>query len=110
MKIIKLKSALKGLKNLNDEIRYVDCFADKQFTAGLIAFRPRRQANAKQINHADKDVVCHVVKGGGRLRVRGKRIQLKPGMICHIPKGTAHDFAAGKSGDLVLFYSLIKTS
>ena len=57
MKIIKLKSALKGLKNLNEEIRYVDCFADKQFTAGLIAFRPTRKANPKQINHADKDEI-----------------------------------------------------
>jgi mannose-6-phosphate isomerase-like protein (cupin superfamily) len=109
MKIIRLKSALKGLKKLNEEIRYADCFADKQFTAGLIAFRPNKRANAKQINHADKDVLCHIVKGSGRLRVRGKRTALKPGMICHIPKGTPHDFAAGKSGELVLFYSLIKT-
>jgi mannose-6-phosphate isomerase-like protein (cupin superfamily) len=39
--------------------------------------------------------------------VNGKRIQLRPGIVCHIPKGTPHDFAAGKSGELVLFYSLI---
>jgi hypothetical protein len=30
-------------------------------------------------------------------------------MICHIPKGTPHDFAAAQSGELVLFYSLIRT-
>ena len=110
MKIINLNSALKGLKKLNEEIRYADCFSDKQFTAGLIAFRPSKKANPKQINHADKDVVCHVIKGSGRLRVRGKRTALRPGIICHIPKGTPHDFAAGRSGELVLFYSLIKTS
>lgn len=109
MKVIKINTALKGLKKLNDEIRYADCFADKQFTAGLIAFRPSKNSNPKQINHTDKDVVCHVIKGSGRLRVNGKRISLKPGTICHIPKGTPHDFAAGKSGGLVLFYSLIKT-
>ena len=109
MKIINLKSALKKLKNLNEEIRYADCFADKQFTAGLIAFRPAKKINPKQINHADKDVLCHVVRGRGRLRVRGKRVSLKPGTLCHIPKGTPHDFAAGKSGELVLFYSLIRT-
>ncbi|HEX2932453.1 MAG TPA: cupin domain-containing protein, partial [Candidatus Binatia bacterium] len=63
----------------------------------------------KQINHADKDVLCQVIKGSGRLRIDGKRISLRPGMICHIPKGTAHDFAAGKNGELVLFYSLITT-
>jgi mannose-6-phosphate isomerase-like protein (cupin superfamily) len=109
MKIIKINTALKRLKKLNDEIRYADCFADKQFTAGLIAFRASKNSNPKQINHADKDVVCHVIKGSGRLRVKHKPISLKPGIICHIPKGTAHDFAAGKSGELILFYSLIKT-
>jgi quercetin dioxygenase-like cupin family protein len=110
MKVIKIATALKGLKKLNDEIRYADCFADKQFTAGLIAFRPTKNSNPKQINHADKDVVCHVIKGTGRLRADGKRVPLKPGTVCHIPKGTPHDFAAGKSSELVLFYSLIKTA
>ena len=109
MKVLNISSALKSLKKLNDEIRYADCFADKQFTAGLIAFRPTKNSSPKQINHADKDVVCHVLKGTGRLRVRGKRTPLKPGTICHIPKGTPHDFAAGTRGELVLFYSLIKT-
>jgi len=110
MKVLRLNAALKGLKKLNDEIRYADCFADQQFTAGLIAFRPTKNSNPKQINHADKDVVCHVIKGTGRLRSDGKRVSLKPGTVCHIPKGTPHDFAAGRSGELVLFYSLIKTS
>jgi len=109
MKVVTITSQLKRLKKLNDEIRYADCFADKQFTAGLIAFRPSKKADPKQINHPDKDVVCHVVKGSGRLRVDGRRISLKPGTVCHIPKGTAHDFAAGKTSELVLFYSLIKT-
>jgi quercetin dioxygenase-like cupin family protein len=110
MKVIKISQALKGLRKLNEEIRYADCFAEKQFTSGLIAFCPSKNSNPKQINHHDKDVICHVVKGSGRLRVDGKRIPLAPGVICHIPKGTAHDFAAGKSGDLILFYSLIKTA
>ena len=109
MKLIKINTALKSLKKLNEEIRYADCFSDKQFTAGLIAFKPSKETNPKQINHADKDVVCHVVKGTGRVRIRGKHTPLRPGTICHIPKGTPHDFAAGKSGELVLFYSLIKT-
>ncbi len=109
MKVIKVESALKRLKKLNDEIRYADCFAEKQFTSGLIAFRPAKNTNPKQINHADKDVVCHVIKGSGRLRINSKRIPLRPGIICHIPKGAPHDFAASKKGELVLFYSLIKT-
>ena len=110
MKIIKIDSALKRLKKINDEIRYADCFKEKQFTSGLIAFRPNKRSDRKQINHDDKDVVCHVIKGSGRLRVNGKRIPLRPGIVCHIPKGTPHDFAAGRSGELVLFYSLIMTA
>ena len=109
MKVVNITTALKSLKKINDEIRYADCFKEKRFTSGLIAFRPSKNSDQKQINHDDKDVVCHVIEGRGRLRVNGKRIQLRPGIVCHIPKGTPHDFAAGKSGELVLFYSLIRT-
>ena len=107
MKIIKIKSALKRLKKINEEIRYADCFKEKHFTSGLIAFRPNKRSDRQQINHDDKDVVCYVIKGSGRLRVNGKRIALRPGIVCHIPKGTPHDFAAGKTTELVLFYLLI---
>jgi mannose-6-phosphate isomerase-like protein (cupin superfamily) len=110
MKVLKISTALKQLKNINDEIRYADCFKEKQFTTGLIAFTPSKKSDSKQISHNDKDVVCHVIKGSGRLRVNGKRVQLRPGMICHIPKNTPHDFAAGRRGELVLFYSLIKSA
>ena len=109
MKIINLQAALKRLPKLNNEIRYRSCFEAKQFTSGLIAFRPKKNSNPKQINRGDKDVDCQVLKGRGRLRINGRRIQLRPGIICHIPKGTPHDFAAGKTGELILFYSLIKT-
>ncbi len=109
MKIIKINSVLKDLKKITDEIHYADCFKEENFTSGLIAFKPTKDADRKQINHANKDVVCQVIKGRGRLRVHGKRIPLRPGVVCHIPKGTPHDFAAGKSVDLVMFYSLITT-
>jgi hypothetical protein len=85
MKIINITAALKGLKKLNDEIRHADCFREKQFTSGLIAFRPTKNSDRKQINHDDKDVVCQVIKGTGGLRVNGKRIPLRPGIVCHIP-------------------------
>jgi quercetin dioxygenase-like cupin family protein len=108
MKTIKLSAALQRLRKLNEEIGYHNFFREKTFTSGVISFRWRKGVDPKQINHDDKDVVCQVIKGRGRLRVEGKRIALAPGMVCHIPKGTPHDFAAGKSG-LVLFYSLIET-
>jgi quercetin dioxygenase-like cupin family protein len=108
MKTIKLSAALQRLRKLNDEIRYHDFFTEKTFTSGVIAFRTRKGVDPKQINHDDRDVVCQVIKGRGRLRAGGKRIALAPGMVCHIPKGTPHDFAARKN-ELVLFYSLIRT-
>jgi mannose-6-phosphate isomerase-like protein (cupin superfamily) len=109
MKVVKITAALKALKKINEEIRYADCFKGKQFTSGLIAFRAAKNRDSKQITHDDKDVVCQVIKGSGRLRVNGKRIQLRPGIVCHIPRATPHDFASGKSGELILFYSLIRT-
>ena len=109
MKIVKITAALKRLKKISDEIRYLSCFEQKQFTSGLIAFKPAKKSNPKQISHADQDVICQVLQGSGRLRVGRRRIRLVPGTLCHIPKKTPHDFAAGKSGELVLFYLLIKT-
>src|SRR5262245_57314855 len=107
MKVIEINAALKRLKKINNEIRYADCFKEKQFTSGLIAFRPTRNSDRKQIVHDDKDVICQVIKGKGRLRIDGKRISLRPGMICHIPKNTPHDFTASENKELLLFYSLI---
>lgn len=108
-KVIRLQEALKNLKRINQEIRYKSLLEGRVLSTGLISFRPRKDSDPKQINHRDKDVVCHVLRGSGRLRVNGRRILLKPGTICHIPKRTPHDFAAGKKGEMVLFYSLIKT-
>lgn len=109
MKIIKISNALRHLEKVNEEIRYVSCVEARRFSTGLISFRPRRGSDPTQINHPDKDVICHVLRGRGRLRIHGKKISLEPGTICHIPKGTPHDFAAGKTRELVLFYSLIRT-
>ena len=109
MRIVKISAALKRLRKINDEIRYASCVEEKNFTSGLIAFKRTKKSNLKQITHDDKDVVCHVLQGYGRLIVDRRRFQLRPGTVCHIPKGTPHDFAAGMSGELVLFYSLIKS-
>lgn len=108
MTVVKLQTALSRLKPVNDEIRYRECARGSGFTTGVISFRRRKRADRKQINHPDKDVVCHVLKGRGRLSVNGRRIALAPGTLCHVPRGTPHDFAAtGK--ELVLIYSLITT-
>jgi mannose-6-phosphate isomerase-like protein (cupin superfamily) len=108
--VVNVRRIVKDLRQINPEIRYKNCFKEERFISGIIAFRPQKTSNPNQINHDDKDVVCHVIRGRGRLRLKRRRVELRPGMICHIPKGTPHDFAAGKSGELVLFYSLIKTA
>jgi mannose-6-phosphate isomerase-like protein (cupin superfamily) len=108
--IVNVRTIIKHLRRINPEMSYKSCFEDEQFTSGVIAFRPQKQSDTKQINHTDKDVICYVIKGRGRLRIQNRRIPLRPRTICHIPKRTPHDFAAGKSGELVLFYSLIKTA
>lgn len=109
VKIYHLKQALQGLGVINEEIRYKSCAETEGFSAGLIAFRPRKSRDTRQISHSDRDVICHVLKGRGRLRLGRRRVPLQPGTICHIPKGTPHDFAAGQRGELVLFYSLIRS-
>ena len=109
MKIVKIAAALKRLKKISDEIRYLSCFEQKQFNGGLIAFKPAKKANPKQISHDNQDVICQVLQGSGRLKIDGRRIRLVPGTLCHIPKRTPHDFSAARSGELVLFYLLIKT-
>jgi quercetin dioxygenase-like cupin family protein len=109
MKTVKIAPTLKRLKRIDDEIRYLSCFEQKQFTGGLIAFKPAKKSNPKQIGHDDQDVICQVLQGSGRLQVDGRRIRLVPGTLCHIPKRTPHDFSAAGSVELVLFYLLIKT-
>ncbi len=109
MKVVKINQALRKLEKINEEIRYAGLVGGRRFSAGLISFKRRKDSDPKQIKHSDKDVICHVLKGSGRLRVNGRRIALTAGTICHIPKGTPHDFAAGAKGEMILFYSLIKT-
>ena len=108
-RVLDIKEAVKGMKKISAEIRYKSCFEGPGFTTGVITFSPRPSADPKQISHDDKDVVCHVLKGHGRLRLKSRKIRLRPGMLCHIPKGTPHDFAAGRTDQLVLVYSLIHT-
>ena len=105
-----LVTARKRMKAVNEEIRYTNCFKDSYFSSGVIAFAAKTNTDGKQIKHHDQDVVCQVLEGRGRLRLANRRVPLRPGMVCHIPKNTPHDFAAGKGQELVLFFSLIKTT
>lgn len=108
-KIVSVDEALAELAEINSEIRHKGCFEGDGFNVGLISFSATATADPKQIVHDDKDVVCHVLRGRGRLRAAaGDVTSLRPGMLCHVPRGVPHDFAA-EEGELVLCYSLITT-
>ncbi len=109
MKVLKIGDALTALEKISDEISHKNFLEEEGFSVGLIAFRPGGAQDPKQINHRDKDVVCHVLSGHGRLRLVDQIIPLEPGILCHLPKGTPHDFAAEHDEELILFYSLIRT-
>ena len=107
-KVVSIDEALAELAEINSEIRHRGCIEGDGFHVGLVAFAAVTAADPKQIVHDDKDVVCHVLKGRGRLRASGEVTRLRPGMLCHIPSGVPHDFAA-EGEELVLCYSLITT-
>jgi mannose-6-phosphate isomerase-like protein (cupin superfamily) len=108
-RIVTFKQAIKGMTKLNREIRYKSIIEARRFSLGVIVFRPGSDRDPKEIRHGKKDVLCHVLTGRGRLRIDGRRVALKAGTLCHIPKGTPHDFAAAKGSKLILIYLLVKT-
>ena len=109
MKIVKISAALKRLKKISDEIRYLSCFEQKQFTGGLIAFKPAKKRIQSRSATTIKTSFARYYRAPAGCELTGRRIRLVPGTLCHIPKRTPHDFAAARSGELVLFYLLIKT-
>lgn len=107
-KIVNVDEALAELAEVNPEIRHKVCITGDGFNVGLVSFSPATTTDPRQIVHHHKDVVCHVLRGRGRLRASGEVTRLRPGMLCHIPRGVPHDFAA-EGDELVLCYSLITT-
>lgn len=109
MKIIRIPEVLEELDSINAEIRHKSCIEGQGFTVGVVSFRPSERKDEKQIVHDDKDVVCQVLEGRGQLSVGGAVTELVPGVLCHIPRGTPHDFKAALRENLTLCYSLITT-
>ena len=108
MEAFRLEALLSHLVPLTREIRFHDLVRRPTFKAGLIAFSPGGSADPKQITHPDKDVVCYVLRGRGRLRADGQLTPLEPGIFCHVPANASHDFAA-TGEELLLLYILIDT-
>jgi mannose-6-phosphate isomerase-like protein (cupin superfamily) len=110
MDLLGLEEALGELRPLSAEISVRSWCREAAYETGLIAFQPRSDGDPRQILHDDRDVVCHVLRGEGRLRLDDQTVPVAPGLLCRIPAGTPHDFAATAAEPLVLFYTLIRVS
>lgn len=108
MEAFRLEELVSHLEPLTREIRFRDLVSRPTFKAGLIAFSPGGSSDPKQITHPDKDVLCYVLRGRGRLRADGQLTPLEPGMLCHIPAKAPHDFGA-PAEEMLLLYVLIET-
>ncbi len=101
--VVQVDALLLEMDRLNDEISYRRVASGAGYECGVVRFLPRSEQDRLQITHADKDVVCHVLRGRGRLSLDSETRDLEPGAVCRIPARTPHDFAAVDE-PLVLFY------
>jgi mannose-6-phosphate isomerase-like protein (cupin superfamily) len=109
VRVLQLEEVAAQLKALAPEMRYATCFEAQRFTQGIIAIASKPAAGG-QITHDDKDVLCYVISGTGRLRSSQREMVLKQGSICHVPAGSAHDFQATGDRELVLLYTLVEAN
>jgi mannose-6-phosphate isomerase-like protein (cupin superfamily) len=107
VKVLQLDEVAGHLKELSPEMRYATCVESGHFTQGIIAFAGK-PASGSQITHEDKDVLCYVISGTGRLRTGDREMVLKQGSICHVPARQPHDFQATGDRELVLLYTLVE--
>jgi mannose-6-phosphate isomerase-like protein (cupin superfamily) len=107
MDVLRVDRALGELEPRSPEISVRTWHRGASYEVGLIAFQPQLAADPRHICHADRDVLCQVVQGTGRLRTEGQTIPVETGALYRIPAGTAHDFAATGAEPLVLLYTLV---
>lgn len=65
------------------------------FTVGAIAAR-----EIPVHRHPDGDHVLYIIAGRGRITLDGERVELRPGLVVHVPKGVAHGVTA-ETGNLM---------
>jgi quercetin dioxygenase-like cupin family protein len=63
------------------------------YTVGAIAAR-----DIPTHRHPDGDHILYIVNGRGTITMDGERVELRPGMIVHVPKGVAHGVTAEAGG------------
>jgi hypothetical protein len=107
MDMLRVEDALAALEPISPEVGLRTWHRAPSYEVGLIAFYPRPDDDPRQICHAQRDVVCHALRGAGRLQVADQTLAVEPGTLYHIPAGTPHDFAATGAEPLVLLYTLV---
>src|SRR5574341_2174377 len=107
MRVLRLADELAQATAVSPEMAHRRLAEGQGYEAGVVRFAPAA-ADPKQVTHADRDVLCYVLSGAGRLRAGGSETPLGPGLLCHIPANTPHDFAA-TTEPLSLYYCLIRT-
>ena len=117
MDVLAAEQALRELRPLSPEVGVRSWHRGDAYECGLIAFQPPAAADPavptgepEQILHRDRDVLCHVLRGAGRLRLADESLPIGPGLLCRVPAGTPHDFAATGAEPLVLYYTLIRVA
>jgi mannose-6-phosphate isomerase-like protein (cupin superfamily) len=107
---LSLAEAAVDLQTSGGEISHHPWQRREGYDAGVIAFEPRSQPDARLICHTDRDVLCQVVAGEGRLRLDERIVDVAVGTWYRIPAGARHDFFASGDRPLVLFYVSIKVA
>lgn len=100
--VARLDALLEELDPVTDEVAYRRCASGPGYECGVVRFLPR-EGERNQVTHQDKDVVCHVLRGQGRLQLGSTAREVAAGNVVRIPARTTHDFSA-VDGPLVLFY------
>ena len=106
--IVTTESLRQELVSVNDEISAAIPLSFDHYEAGLVSLQPGPDRPDKWITHEDAEVVSYVLEGTGRLRLPEENQRVAPGMICHIPVNTPHDFVAESEESLVMFYVTVK--
>jgi quercetin dioxygenase-like cupin family protein len=65
------------------------------YTVGAIAAR-----EIPAHRHADGDHILYIVSGAGTITLDGERVELRPGLVVHVPKGVVHAVKA-ETGNLL---------
>lgn len=102
------QSLLDELQKVTEEIAYRRFSSGPGYECGVVRFLPRA-GEPSQVTHEDKDVLCYVLQGQGRLRIGENIREVLPGDLFRIPARTPHDFSAGDE-PLVLVYVSITVS